>query len=263
MSVYVMGDIHGCFDELQHILKQINLSGEDKLYLVGDYIDRGEQSRRVLEWPEKCPSNVYPIKGNHDREFAQGIALMKQIDVSAELETDYDSIEDSKNLYDTTRYAIKGRDSHMLEHFDHYDTIRKMIEEGKIPFSKLQEWASMLVSYPFYYRFLFGDRDCVVVHAGYMEALSPEDDDLESFYIYAREEAIQDGGIEHGLIIAGHNPTIYNDYIFYNEGKIFSYYNKEKDCRFLDIDCGSAYRNIDARGKLACIRLDDEEVFYF
>ena len=81
----------------------------------------------------------------------------------------------------------------MLEYFDHYDTIRKMIEEGKIPFSKLQEWASMLVGYLFYYRFPFGDRDCVVVHAGYMEALSPEDDDLESFYIYAREEAIQDG----------------------------------------------------------------------
>lgn len=121
----------------------------------------------------------------------------------------------------------------------------------------------MLVSYPFYYRFPFGDRDCVVVHAGYMDTLSSEDDDLESFYIYAREEAIQDGGIEHGLIISGHNPTIYNDYIFYNEGKIFSYYDKEKDCRFLDIDCGSAYRNIDARGKLACIRLDDEEVFYF
>ena len=109
---------------------------DDQLYLVGDYIDRGTQSMEVLEWLEKCPSNVFPIKGNHDLEFTQGIALMKQIDVSAELETDYASIEDSKNLYDTTRYAIKGRDSHMLEYFDHYDTIRKMIEDEKRPFSK-------------------------------------------------------------------------------------------------------------------------------
>lgn len=263
MSVYVMGDIHGCFDELQHILKQINLSGEDKLYLVGDYIDRGTQSREVLEWLEKCPENVFPIKGNHDLEFAQAITLMAQIDVSAELKTDYDSVEDSKYLYETTKYAIKGRDSRMLEFFDHYDTIRKLIEEEQVPISKLQQWAAMLESYPFYYRFHYGDKDCVVVHAGFMEDLSSEVEDLENFYIYAREEAIQDGGIEHGMIIAGHNPTIYKDYIFYNEGKVFSYYDKKKDCQFFDIDCGSAYRAIDTRGKLACIRLDDEEVFYF
>ena len=34
MSVYVMGDIHGCFDELQHILKQINLSGRVKTSFI-------------------------------------------------------------------------------------------------------------------------------------------------------------------------------------------------------------------------------------
>ena len=86
-----------------------------------------------MEWLEKCPENVFPIKGNHDLEFAQAITLMAQIDVSAELKTDYDSVEDSKYLYETTKYAIKGRDSRMLEFFDHYDTIRKLIEEEQVP----------------------------------------------------------------------------------------------------------------------------------
>ena len=260
MAVYVIGDIHGCFNEFLNILNQINLKEDDRLYLVGDYVDRGSQSGKVLEWLENCPPNVFPIKGNHDLEFAQSIALMQQIDSSAELFTDYDSVEDTKNLYDTARYVMKGHGTEFLKYFDHYDTICRLIEDDEVPFSKLQQWADMLVGYPFFYRFPFRDKECVVVHAGYTEGLSAED--AENFYIYAREEAIQDGGIDHGLVVAGHNPTIYNDYMFYNEGKVFSYYNKEKDCQFFDVDCGSEYRSIDIRGKLACIRVDDEEVFY-
>ena len=263
MAVYVMGDVHGCFNAVQQILKQINLKTGDRLYLVGDYVDRGSQSAKVLSWLESCPRNVFPVKGNHDIEFAQGISLMQQIDISAALLTDYDSVKDTKNLYATTRYAIKSNNSDLLKYFDYYDTIRKMIEEDEVPFSKLKQWAAMIESYPFYYKFPFRDRECVVVHAGYMEILPSENMNAEYFYTYAREEAIRDGGIDHGLIIAGHTPTIFKDYIFYNEGKVFSYYDKEKDCWFLDIDCGSACRTIDTRGKLACICLDNEEVFYF
>ena len=39
-------------------------------------------------------------------------------------------------------------------------------------------------------------------------------------------------------------------------------YNAGKDCVFYDIDCGCAFRDRDPDAKLACIRLEDEKIFY-
>ena len=61
-----MSDIHGCYDEYSRMLDKIHFSEKDRLYLAGDYIDRGKDSPAMLRWPEKRPSNVFPIKGNHD-----------------------------------------------------------------------------------------------------------------------------------------------------------------------------------------------------
>ena len=41
MSTYVIGDIHGCYDEFMQMLDKIALSDSDRLLMVGDYIDRG------------------------------------------------------------------------------------------------------------------------------------------------------------------------------------------------------------------------------
>ena len=40
MSNYVVGDIHGCYDDLQQMIQKIELSEDDTLFMVGDYIDR-------------------------------------------------------------------------------------------------------------------------------------------------------------------------------------------------------------------------------
>ena len=40
MGTYVIGDIHGCYDELVQMLKVIDFKESDRLILVGDYIDR-------------------------------------------------------------------------------------------------------------------------------------------------------------------------------------------------------------------------------
>ena len=47
--VYVIGDIHGCFDEFQKMLGVIKFNPEsDKMYFVGDYIDKGKDSYKML-----------------------------------------------------------------------------------------------------------------------------------------------------------------------------------------------------------------------
>ena len=48
----------------------------------------------------------------------------------------------------------------------------------------------------------------------------------------------------------------------YNDGNVYKSYDEEMDCTFYDIDCGCASRNRRSNAKLACLRLDDEKIFY-
>ena len=109
-----------------------------------------------------------------------------------------------------------------------------------------------------YYKKLdVGGRTCIIVHAGYSEC-----NENASFFLYAREESIHSGGIKNGMVIAGHTPTILEDEFAYNKGKVFCFYDEKKDCIFYDIDCGCVFRNTRPEARLACLRLDDEKIFY-
>lgn len=75
--LYVIGDIHGRDDLLTKILEQIDDHMESKnttqphLVFVGDYIDRGENSREVLslvfDLCQKLPHTVTALLGNHEK----------------------------------------------------------------------------------------------------------------------------------------------------------------------------------------------------
>lgn len=265
MATYVMSDIHGCFDEFQEMLSRISLSDNDRLILGGDYIDRGPKSREMLQWLEKCPTNVIPIKGNHDAEFVEYVRLMQQTDRKNELMTDPDANEDARLLLDSVRYQFKQKQPLGLFFFDYYNTITDFIENKGVTFGELCRWADMLDKLPYYERFKLNGRDCIVVHAGFCEESELQKSkysSLEEFCLSAREEAIEIGGVKNGMIIAGHTPTIADDSVFYNDGEVFRHYNEEKDCIFYDIDCGCAFYEDFPSATLACLRVDDEEVFY-
>ena len=66
----VIGDIHGCFDELTDLLNLINLHKDDRVVAVGDLITKGEKNREVLDLfidDERFSSVI----GNHDRALRQ------------------------------------------------------------------------------------------------------------------------------------------------------------------------------------------------
>ncbi len=264
MSTYVISDIHGCFDEFQEMLSKISLSDDDRLILAGDYIDRGPKSREMLQWLEKCPKNVVPIKGNHDAEFVEYVRMMRRTDEKNELMTDPDSNEDARMLLETLRYQFKREQPLGLFFFDYYNTITDFVEKKGVTFGELCRWADYLDKLPLYERFECAGRDCVVVHAGFCEDESclEEGKSLEEFYLSAREESIQIGGINGGMVIFGHTPTVADDSEFYNDGEVFRYYSEEKDCIFYDIDCGCAVYEEFPSATLACLRVDDEEIFY-
>ena len=48
MALYAIGDIHGCIGTLDALLTRLDLTPEDHVVFVGDYIDRGPDSYGVV-----------------------------------------------------------------------------------------------------------------------------------------------------------------------------------------------------------------------
>lgn len=67
---FVIGDVHGCALTFQHLLfKIIKLRQSDRVYLLGDLIDRGPRSKEVIDTILRLQSAGYhirSIKGNHE-----------------------------------------------------------------------------------------------------------------------------------------------------------------------------------------------------
>ena len=61
----VIGDLHGCYDELLDLLDKVSFASEDRLICVGDLITKGPKNREVLDRFMSDPQFTAVI-GNHD-----------------------------------------------------------------------------------------------------------------------------------------------------------------------------------------------------
>ncbi|MBA3355548.1 MAG: metallophosphoesterase [Pyrinomonadaceae bacterium] len=61
----VVGDIHGCYDELMDLLNQLNFGVSDRIVSVGDLVTKGPKNREVLEL-FMTDSRFSTVIGNHD-----------------------------------------------------------------------------------------------------------------------------------------------------------------------------------------------------
>ena len=64
----VMGDLHGCYDALRTLCDAVGLTPADTLITLGDYVNKGPDSRRVIDWLLELDSwlTLVPLRGNHD-----------------------------------------------------------------------------------------------------------------------------------------------------------------------------------------------------
>jgi serine/threonine protein phosphatase 1 len=63
--VYVCSDIHGHYETFLKMLEILNLKKKDKLYILGDVIDRGPDGIKILEWCME-DNNIELLLGNHE-----------------------------------------------------------------------------------------------------------------------------------------------------------------------------------------------------
>ena len=70
MRKFAISDIHGCLKSFEALLDKIQLSTSDELYILGDYIDRGPDSKGVIDYIWKLERDGYAVKclrGNHEQ----------------------------------------------------------------------------------------------------------------------------------------------------------------------------------------------------
>lgn len=67
MSTYIVGDIQGCFEPFQCLLEQVKFNPDkDRLWSVGDLINRGPDNLATLRWCFAHRDSVTMVLGNHD-----------------------------------------------------------------------------------------------------------------------------------------------------------------------------------------------------
>lgn len=171
-KLFAIGDIHGCFDSLKELVEnKIQLQKDDKLILLGDFIDRGDKSKEVIDFImdlQKAGFDVVLLMGNHEAMLL-------------------DAYENEKNI---SRWIQNGGNK-TLKSFE-IDTVNE-IEPKYIQFFK---------SLRYYYAF----ENYLFVHAGFNDEMkNPFKDDYHM--LWKCREKYNHTVFKDKVIVHGHCTT--------------------------------------------------------
>jgi serine/threonine protein phosphatase 1 len=78
-KIIAIGDVHGKLDKLQQLFSKLSFDQNDTIIFLGDYIDRGEDSKGVIDFvlslKDKC--NLVTLKGNHEMFATDAYKLLQ------------------------------------------------------------------------------------------------------------------------------------------------------------------------------------------
>lgn len=171
MRKIAIGDIHGCNKTFQVLLNQINLTKDDELTLLGDYIDRGKDSKGVIDTIlnlQLAGYNVRTLRGNHEQMML-------------------DAINPANNISDFERWTMRAGGDTTITSFG--DT--------------LQEYIPFFESLPL----IFVDEDYIFVHAGLnFKEKDPLSDEFSFLWIRDFYKKIDLKWLNNRVVVHGHTP---------------------------------------------------------
>ena len=94
MSTYAIGDLQGCYEELQELLLSFKFNEDrDCLWLCGDLVNRGPESLKCLNYLHSIKDNCKIVLGNHDIHLLAVVEGKRKL---SESDTFIDVLESSK-----------------------------------------------------------------------------------------------------------------------------------------------------------------------
>ncbi len=83
--IFAIGDIHGCRKTFEKLLfEKLQILKADIIYCIGDYIDRGKDSRGVIDLILKLNEeghHIYTLRGNHEQMMLDALQSEEAIDI--------------------------------------------------------------------------------------------------------------------------------------------------------------------------------------
>jgi serine/threonine protein phosphatase 1 len=230
-----ISDIHGCYDEFNALLRKVEYNpNEDKLILLGDYVDRGFKSKDVLGQVKQLHEEwgVIVLRGNHDQMMLDAF-----------------NKEDEDGLW-LNNGGLSTVESYVgLNYFEcgfDYDTY---LEAKELIVKHYSHHIEFLKSLKLYHE----DENHIYVHAGLHPFYENWKEQPTENFIWIRDIFIRNSTCVDKKVVFGHTPTLnlsnnevecIRDGIWFGEGKIG-----------VDGGCCFGYQ-------LNCVEINDEEVSY-
>lgn len=217
----VIGDVHGCYKSLRKLLEEaIGVSKDDKLYFVGDYIDRGPSSKQVLDYLIELKDNgyqIYPLRGNHE------VMLINAY------------LDQSSNNF--MLWMMNGAETTLKSYGIESYTLMGEASLNELPENHL----SFLRQMPYYYML----EKYILVHAGINFALENPFEDVNSM-VWCRDCENDLSASDGRTIIHGHTPVPL-EFIRSSLEQVIS-----KD---INLDAGCVYKEMVGMGNLVALDL--------
>ena len=230
--IYCMADIHGNYEGYLEMLKKIRLKDSDTLYVLGDVVDRGKDSMKILQ-DMMLRYNVIPLLGNHEYMAVQCLSfLMKEI----------------------TEDSLENLDEGILQGLLEWQRVggqETIAEFQKLSGEEKADILEYLEEFSLFEEVEVDGTEYVLVHAG-LDNFSPEKY-LDEYSLHELIFHKPDYGKMYyadRYLVTGHTPT---RLIEGNAKPDFIY----KAHNHIAIDCGCGYD-----GRLGAICLDTGEEFY-
>jgi len=222
---FVIGDIHGCVRTFRILLEEkIQPTKNDLIYLLGDYIDRGPNSKSVVDYIMELKQNsfqVISLMGNHEY-------MLNHAQTSVSF----------FNLWMINSGHTTLRDFGIL--VESYYSPRSMLQ---IPEKYLEFFRNLSIyeqteDYFFCHGCLNG------------ESVHPLED-IESL-IWGRKAVYNEGFLQGRVLVHGHTPVSYSD---------IQITVNDSNSKIVNLDGGCVYKNTKSLGNLVALELDSRELY--
>lgn len=248
-----MTDIHGQYDVFMKMLETIKFSDEDNLYILGDLIDRGPQGIKLLKTIMKM-SNVTLFLGNHELLMLDGIRNADECEKENRQDTEdldlwLDECNGGRQTYEDFKKCSPKKKAEIMIYLDNAVVAKKIKVKGKNYYLSHayvvnKKFEDQIKYNELIYKDIYSAVWQNIYDADFVNRMKGKIYTNKK-YIYVsghiftqRLDNVDEEG--RGLVL--------NDEAFLDEYHI------------INLDCGLALRN--KTSQLACMRLEDEKIFY-